>query len=337
MIRLALFLSWLGLACQAETLRVVNWNVALDRDGPGLLLAEIRKDGPEIAAILQDLVQRNADILLLVGFDNDYAGQSLAAFQARLAAAGLNYSSALALVGNAGMPSGLDLDGDGQLNGWGDNWGFGRYPGHDSTVLLSRYPLAVSRRWTKLRWADLPNARMPQRGNAPFPDAETAAQLRLSSGGHWQVTAQTPAGDVNLLISYPTPPTFDGPEQRNRLRNNDEIAFWQHYLNGAPLADDAGNSSPPGDAPFIILGDLNADPDAGDGIKTAMRALLADPRLINPAALDQPTAFWAGLPPMRVDYILPSARFRIVDGGVAGAVEGTRTAHRLVWLDVALD
>ncbi|MEX0970302.1 MAG: endonuclease/exonuclease/phosphatase family protein [Paracoccaceae bacterium] len=337
MIRLALLFCWLDVASHAETLRIVNWNVALDRDGPGLLLAEIRKNDPEILAIVGELAQRDAGIVLLVGFDNDYAGQSLAAFQAALATAGMAYPHALALVGNEGMPSGLDLDGNGRLNGWGDNWGFGRYPGHDSMVLLSHYPLEVSRRWSEFLWAELPDARMPLRGGAPFPNAEIAAQLRLSSHGHWDVAVQTPDGAVHLLISYPTPPAFDGPERHNRLRNNDEIAFWQHYLNGVPLADDSGDSTPPTAAPFIIIGDLNADSTEGDGVKTAIRGLLAHPRVHNPAAHDQPTAFWAGLAPMRVDYILPSHDLRIVDGGVGGEVEGAMTAHRLVWLDVALD
>lgn len=334
--RLVLILCWFGVACQAESMRVVVWNVALDRDGPGLLLAEIQKDNDEIAAILARLVALEADVLLLVGFDNDHAGQSLAAFQGALARRGLDYPQALALVGNEGMPSGLDLDGDGRLNGWGDNWGFGRYPGHDSMVLLSRFAFGAPRVWAKLRWADLPGANLPMRGDAPFPNAEVSAALRLSSHGHWDVPMQTPDGMVSLLISYPTPPTFDGPERRNVRRNNDEIAFWLHYLNGTPMLDDAGNGAARHDAPFIVLGDLNADPMRGDGLRVGIRSLLADTRLHNPTILDHPTAYWAGMHPMRVDYILPSTHFRIENGGVGEAVAGATTAHRLVWLDLAL-
>ena len=47
---------------------------------------------------------------------------------------------------------------------------------------------------------------------------------------------------MHVLVSHPTPPTFDGPEDRNGLRNADEIAFWKQYVAVATpaLVDDAG-------------------------------------------------------------------------------------------------
>ena len=36
--------------------------------------------------------------------------------------------------------------------------------------------------------------------------------------------------DVHFLVSHPTPPVFDGPEDRNGRRNFDEIRFWADYI-----------------------------------------------------------------------------------------------------------
>ena len=35
---------------------------------------------------------------------------------------------------------------------------------------------------------------------------------------------------VHFLVSHPTPPVFDGPEDRNGTRNFDEIRFWADYV-----------------------------------------------------------------------------------------------------------
>ncbi len=48
---------------------------------------------------------------------------------------------------------------------------------------------------------------------------------------------------LHLLASHPTPPAFDGPEDRNGRRNHDEIRFWNDYLDRAEIGyirDDAG-------------------------------------------------------------------------------------------------
>ena len=35
---------------------------------------------------------------------------------------------------------------------------------------------------------------------------------------------------VHVLASHPTPPSFDGGEDRNGRRNHDEIRFWADYV-----------------------------------------------------------------------------------------------------------
>ncbi|MEZ4950428.1 MAG: hypothetical protein R2784_13730 [Saprospiraceae bacterium] len=66
------------------------------------------------------------------------------------------------------------------------------------------------------------------------------------------------------MISHPTPPVFDGKEDRNGKRNHDEIRLWKDYIqNAAYLKDD--NNRTEGlekDAHFVIMGDSNADPNA---------------------------------------------------------------------------
>jgi Endonuclease/Exonuclease/phosphatase family len=73
---------------------------------------------------------------------------------------------------------------------------------------------------------------------------------------------------LHLLASHPTPPAFDGTEDRNGRRNFDEIRLWADYINNANyLVDDAGVSGGlDDDQRFIILGDLNADPKDGDSL-----------------------------------------------------------------------
>ncbi len=66
-------------------------------------------------------------------------------------------------------------------------------------------------------------------GNRKAHDWYTPAELAvlpLSSKNHWDVPVRVGKRTVHLLISHPTPPAFDGPEDRNGLRNHDEIRFW---------------------------------------------------------------------------------------------------------------
>jgi hypothetical protein len=44
------------------------------------------------------------------------------------------------------------------------------------------------------------------------------------------VTVRINGQDVHFLTAHPTPPTFDGAEDRNGKRNHDEIRFWADYV-----------------------------------------------------------------------------------------------------------
>lgn len=58
------------------------------------------------------------------------------------------------------------------------------------------------------------------------------AVLRLSSKSHWDLPDYVGDRVVHVLAAHPTPPVFDGPEDRNGLRNADEIRFWADYVAG---------------------------------------------------------------------------------------------------------
>ena len=359
-------------AAAAERLRVASFDVGMSRDGPGLLVHELEA-APEPSTLAAVAVIRavRPDVLLVSGFDHDLAGRALDAFRALLAGGpdGIDYPHAFAAPVNAGVPSGLDLDGDGRTMGRGDGFGWGRFPGNGGMAVLSRLPIEAdaARSFTRMPWSALPGAELPRRADGgPFPDAAGAAALRLSSRAHWQVPVILPdGGRLHLLAANPAPPLFDGAEAFNRRRNRDEVRFWSVYLDGAALTDDAGRTAGPPDGALVVLGNLNLDPLDGAGERAAMAALLAHPRLQDPRpasaggaaaagtgvngghdgdpALD--TADWRdddGPGNLRVDYVLPSADLTVAGEGVFWPAGGARLAeaalaasdHRLVWVDV---
>jgi len=166
------------------------------------------------------------------------------------------------------------------------------------------------------------------------------------------VPVDTPIGSVTLMGFYATTPVFDGPEDRNGLRNRDELRLWQLVLDGSVAAALSG--------PFVILGNANLDPVDGAGFPDAMRTFLADPRLQDPAPSspggataanpgqsgppDQDTADWPDPDPgnLRVDYVLPSTDLRVAASGVfwpgpddpMSDTVATASRHRLVWVDL---
>jgi hypothetical protein len=314
-------------ALWAEPLRIATYNTELSRDGPGLLLRDILKgDDPQITAVVRMIVQVPPDVLVIQGFDYDLEGTALAAFADLIAVDGTDYTTRFALPPNAGLQTTLDMDGDGKTGGPRDAQGYGRFFGDGAVAILSRYPIVEDQvqDYSALLWRDLPAASLPETKDGPFPSEAALEIQRLSSHGHWVVPIETPTlGTVTLMTSHATPPVFDGPEDRNGLRNQDEILFWDHFLDGAFAA-------PPSEK-FVLLGDMNNDPDKGEGLKPAIRRLLDHPHLRDPLQ-GQPTVTFDGLGEMRVDYILPSSDWHIIASGIAQNPIASR--HSLIWVDL---
>ena len=285
-------------------------------------------------------------MLLLTDVDHDHDGLALAALADRA-----GYPHAFAAPSNAGEPTGLDLDGNGRTGEARDAQGYGRFPGDSALAVLSRWPVTLVQDHTALLWRDLPGAALP---DAPLWTEEVAAIQRLSSTSHWVLSVDAPGGLVTIGAFSATPPVFDGPEDRNGLRNAGEVRFWSAWLDGdfGPVPEDV-----------VLMGNAQLDPVDGEGRHEAIAALLSDPRLQDPApasagaalaadkghagdpALD--TVDWEGPGNLRVGYVLPDAGWTVTGAGVFWPAPDTEGAallgpdglaagpHRLVWVDIA--
>ncbi|MGD1924112.1 MAG: endonuclease/exonuclease/phosphatase family protein [Paracoccaceae bacterium] len=366
-----------------STVRVATFNADMNRPGAGVLVKDVQKRTEQILNVAEIILRVRPDIILLNEIDHDPEGLALGAFHALLAEGvrdvqGLDYAHRFLAPSNTGEPMGLDLDGDGKIMGARDAKGFGRFPGQYGMAILSRFPVAKARTFRDLPWSAIPWAEAPRNpdGSNYYSDAAWA-RLPMSSKSHWDVQVTLPDGTtLHLLASHPTPPVFDGPENRNGLRNAAEIRFWADYIDGADwITDDAGTAGGlPAGAQFVILGDLNNDPVDGDGDNAAIRAVVnharvqdtkpaspgaavAEGRISEGHASDpsHDTADWHetkdGPGNLRVDYVLPSSDLTVTASGVFWpapddplarlvAMKGRTRAssdHRLVWIDIALD
>ena len=318
------------------------------------MLADIAKGEDQPQAVARVIDATGADVLVLAGVDHDAQQNGLAALNDTLAAP---YPHLLSIPGNIGVPTGLDLDGDGRLGGPDDRQAYGNFAGNSGMAVLSRLPFdrAALIDLAPLLWRDVPDSLLIDRAGRTGDAATGAGVQRLSSGGHWMLPLSLPDGGTLTVMGFHAgPPVFDGPEDRNGRRNADEIALWRHVLDGRI------GQGPPG-PPFVLLGAANADPADGDGRRDAIRALLADPRLRDPRptspggaaaggadghagdpALD--TVAWPAPGPgnLRVDYVLPWAGATVADAGVLWPVPDDPLApdvavasrHRVVWVDL---
>lgn len=367
-----------GTAAIADDLRVATFNASLNRRADGELARDIATGtNDQMVKIAKILDQVQADLLLINEFD--YGDGLVAQFNTAYLGDGYQYTFSAPV--NTGVPSGMDLDNSGTLvtepgspQYANDSYGFGFYPGQYGMAVLSKLPILTDqvRTFQTFKWADMPDARRPMNADGtPFYADDVWAELRLSSKSHWDVPVQVGDQVVHFLVSHPTPPVFDGPEDKNGTRNADEIRFWADYIAGADyMTDDQGRSGGLAEgAHFVIAGDLNADPNDGDSTDDAALQLLASP-LVNadmaptsagakaaaeaqggvnathaPPA-DQDTSDWNDEGPgnLRVDYVLPSKTLTLTDSGVfwpdPSAPEAeliTVSDHRLVWIDISTD
>lgn len=278
------------------------------------------------------------------GYDLDHDGRAVMSYPQPLSA------------GPDGSPAAQTPDGRAYGN---DNWGFGTFPGQYAMALLVREDLEIVenevRTFQHFRWSQLPGALRPtdaESGEPWYPD-EVWEQFPLSSKSHWDIPVRLPDGRVvHVLASHPTPPAFDGPERRNKNRNHDEIRFWSAYLDGSDaIIDDGGSRGGlAAGEQFVIMGDLNADPDEGDAVDNPIGTwLLSHPRVngdfvpkadsTGVAAFPQldadDTARWF----LRVDYVLPSTGLEVLAGGIerpSSANAPETSDHFPVWIDIAL-
>lgn len=352
---IAAALALAGTAAGADPIRIAAFHTELTRDGPGLLLADVIDREEQVVAVADVISTIAPDVILLAGFDHDFENHALTAFRSLLTDKGQDYSYAFSPRPNAGVPSGVDLDGNGYSDGPEDSQGYGRFTGQGGMAILSKLPLGVPQNHSEFLWADLPNNLAPNGPGGAFPSENARAVQRLSSVGHWIVPVDLGGREIDLMVWHGNTPVFDGPEDLNGRRGADEARFWRMLLDGDLPFD-------PPRRPVVLAGVSNIDPSDGDGWHDAMQALLDDPRLRDPQpvsaggteaanpehkgnpALD--TADFDDPEPgnLRVDYVLPDAGLTLVDSGVfwplsadpMAKVVATASRHRLVWVDVLL-
>ena len=169
-------------------------------------------------------------------------------------------------------------------------------------ALYSRYPILEDdiRTFQTFLWKDMPGAPLPDDDSTPdaadWYSSEEFAVLPLSSKSHWDIPIQIGEKVVHVLAAHPTPPVFDGDEDRNGRRNFDEIRFWADYVTpnvGDYIYDDAGGTGglKPGSR-FVIMGDYNSDPFDGDSIPGAAQQILELPSVrtnVTPDSLGGPS------------------------------------------------
>lgn len=343
----------------AGDVRFATFNASLNRGAEGALVSDLSAPGNAQADAVAEIIQRaNPDVLLINEFDYVAGGEALRLFQDNYLsvphgdAAPVEYPYRYTAPVNTGVPSGFDLNNNGAVGGGDDAWGFGLFPGQYGMAVYSKLPIDEDavRTFQNFRWVDMPGALLP---DDPATDApadwyspEELAQFPLSSKSHWDVPIRVSKNKtVHFLVSHPTPPTFDGAEDRNGTRNHDEIRFWSDYVTGgdasAYITDDAGRAGGlKGGSLFVIAGDQNADPNDGDSTGGAIRQLLENPRintstvptsagaaeatelqggvnLDHVGAPQQDTADFSEPPGnLRVDYVLPSRQIRVLGSGV---------------------
>ncbi|MGB7327484.1 MAG: endonuclease/exonuclease/phosphatase family protein [Rubripirellula sp.] len=360
------------------TIRIATYNTSLYGKKAGEVRDRLAtgtfRQAEKIASIVQTV---RPDILLLNEIDHDADGETVTLMAEKYLAVGqddlrpIDYPFRYSAPSNTGIRSGMDLDSDGSTSGPADAFGFGLYPGQYSMAVLSRFPIDADniRTFQKLLWKSMPGALRPidPKSKESYYDDATWDSLRLSSKNHIDVPVRIGNHVIHVLACHPTPPVFDGPEDRNGCRNHDEIRFWNEYTRNPTAEFLVDDQSRPGglatDALFFIAGDLNSDPKDGDSRFDAIETLLTNPLLSDPKpsspggreaaggyqsgkrkgdpSLD--TAKFGRSGNMRIDYVLPSSRLAVKRAEVFWPTKGTAESkwisasdHRLVWAEVEL-
>jgi|RhiMetdeSRZDD1v2_1073273.scaffolds.fasta_scaffold93699_2 endonuclease/exonuclease/phosphatase family protein len=347
-------------SAQDADVRFATFNASLNRPVAGQLRSDLSNPASTSVFVRQaknvaEVIQRvRPDVLLINEFDFDPVAADLFRDNflevSQNGAAPIEFPYAFIAPSNTGIATGFDLNNNGAIvttpgaPGYGDDaFGFGAFPGQFGMVVYSKYPIDTSaaRTFQLFKWKDMPGNLIP----TPFYSPEEVAILRLSSKSHWDLPIDIGKKTVHFLVSHPTPPVFDGPEDRNGRRNFDEIRFWADYITPGKsgyIYDDSGvhGGLKPGEL-FVIAGDQNSDPLDGDSIPGAIQQLTENP-LVNTKVTPESagaveasvlqggantthksdprfdTADFADTAPgnLHADYVLPRKTLQIVGSGV---------------------
>lgn len=342
----------------SKDIRFATYNASLNRGNAGDLVRDLSTPHNEQAGNIAEVIQINSpDVLLINEFDYDSEHKAVDLFRSNYLEVSQNgetpvhYPYVYVAPSNTGVPSGMDLNNDGAVGGPDDAYGFGFFEGQYGMAVYSRYPIDMEnvRTFQNFLWKDMPGALLPDDPLAGSPGGwftqEELEEVRLSSKSHWDVPVKIGRETVHVLVSHPTPPVFDGDEDRNGKRNSDEIRLWADYVAGGKRAryiydDDGGRGGLDRRDAFVIMGDQNSDPLDGDSLPGSIDRLLDHKRIQDP----QPSAEGAaeasamqggingehrgdprydtadfedqGAGNLRVDYVLPSKKLKVGSAGI---------------------
>ena len=319
-------------------------------------MADLSTPNNAQAATVAEIIQRvRPDVLLINEFDFDAARRWRRLFQDNYlsvphngAPPPIDYPYASSRRRTPGSRPASTSTTTGASAGPDDAFGFGFFPGQFGMAVYSH----VSDRHDGVRTFQTSSGRtcrarcLPDDPATPAPaDWYSPAELdvfRLSSKSHWDLPIDDRGKIVHFLVSHPTPPVFDGPEDRNGTRNHDEIRFWADYISpgrqrATSTTTRAAGGLKPG-ALFVIAGDQNSDPLDGDSIPGSIQQLLDHPLVntkLTPSSRvpsSRPRSRAARTPRterpgvrhgrlrrrarpgnLRADYVLPRKNLQIVD------------------------
>ena len=340
----------------ADTFRIATFNTLLANRGagnepvnvydpsidPDALLDDLATGNDSQAKGVAEIIQRiNPDVILLNEFDWDANEQAIASFKSLYLevaqspdTSAVSYPYHYVAISNTGVQPETEGEADCDFNdsavGCGasgsandnpeDAYGFGYYPGAFGIVVLSKHPIDTAniRSFRKFLWQDMPANTIP---NAWY-DSDELDIFRVSSKSHWDIPVLINGETVHVLASHPTPPVFDGTEDRNGRRNHDEIRLWEDYV--SRVGDDCylytdadivnkSKSCLGYGRRFVMMGDQNADPVNGDSFASAILQVLNNPVVDD--SFEQQSNGGEGLTSgraatadfgLRADYVVPS-------------------------------
>lgn len=302
----------------------------------------------------------------LKGFEKNYLGvsQYKDSIDATEKLEPISYPYTKIYATNSGENSALDLDNNGVAGEMpGDAWGHGNFHGQNAFLLMSKHKIDTfnTRTFQGFKWKDMPGAHNPtiihcNDPNRPIPRGMRCGdkwytpsewnRVRLSSQNHVDVPVkiETSTGEktVHLLLSHPTSPTnHSSVTDNDKLRNRDEIRFWSDYINNKSyIYDDNGKTGGLGlNKAFVIMGDLNLDPNNGDGYRDAINDLLLNARMNGNASVGsdvptssagakafplrtQPECTTSDVTGTRSSYVTPSSILEVNESTVYWPLEG---------------
>lgn len=373
----ALFgLLLLSTACERqESLRVATFNLDMSPETAGITSQQLQSTSQMQGQAVAEILQRTRpDVVVLTALEQDSEGKNLDLLVdnyisvSQVGLEPLSYPYRYVPPTNSGIPSGVDLNGNGKLGEPADALGWGLYPGQFGMVVLSRFPIRESevRNFQRFLWKDMPDALLPDdpttevQGDKLSPEA--LAVLPLASRAHVDVPVETPEGVVHLLAAYPIAPLEGDDALLASARNHDELRFWADYIvpeQSGYIYDDAGRSGGlAAGVPFVVAGSLGADPFDGDSKEFAARQLVfheavngaiatgelapASEGALEYASLaPELSSGQAGAPEndtssegLREDYVLPAGVLSVVGSGVFWPAS-YQARHALVEGDVS--